>query len=91
MTPAYAEAMLKHLIEHAGDPRIAKVETFAEAGAVGREWGTCGVKVILQTGQAAWVGIQRGHTDAPAGYQPPDAFDPAHFAMPSSAFFGTED
>lgn len=76
MTPGYFTGLVQHLIERASNPTVAKVETYAQAGAVGPGWGSSGLKVTTSDGQATFVSIVRGSsptgdpTNLPTEYVP---------------------
>lgn len=83
MKATYAAGLAKHLLERSGSPDIVKVETFADAGAVGFHWPPYGLKVTFADGKAIYVSF--AHASSAQGDDPnqPDQFNPEDLNVPS--------
>lgn len=76
MKPTYAAGMVAYLLERCADPRIVKVETFAQVGAVGHHWPPCGLKVTLADGSAVFLSTNATAAPGEDRDAQPDEFRP---------------
>lgn len=63
-------------------PRVVKVETFAEAGAVGTNWPPHGVKVTWSDGATVFLACSRTSAPGEDLDAQPDVFDPEVLHVP---------
>lgn len=80
MKPSYAVGLIRHTLADA--PEVAKVETFAEVGAVGHSWPPHGLRITFNDGAVVYLSSSSAGSITEVLLAQPDEFTPEDLNVP---------